>query len=152
MVKRIISSVMVFAVALCLLINAEAATSKTTFDKDDEWLIYMYICGTNLESLASRDVWEIQSVKLPPNVKILINMNGVRHWSDPRFEKYGDGIYLRDSDGFRKISSWKADMGRPDTLKNFLKFGEENYKADHRILIFWDHGGLNGLCYDDAFD
>ena len=42
-------------------------------------------------------------------------------------------------------------MSDPNTLANFLKYGEENFNPDHRILVFRNHGGLNGICYDDAF-
>ena len=48
-------------------------------------------------------------------------------------------------------------MGKPDTLKEFLNFGEnifreENFKINHRIIVLWDHGGVNGICYDPVFD
>ena len=43
-------------------------------------------------------------------------------------------------------------MGDPDTLASFLQFGEENFTADHKVIIFWDHGGVSGICYDDSFN
>ena len=154
MVKRFLSGVVAFAVVFCLLVGAEAADSKTSFSKDDTWLIYWYICGTDLEesSQASMDINEMKKVQLPSNVKILIFANGAVNWRDPDIVKKGPGIYLYSSQGLDKISSWKADMGKPDTLKEFLKFGEKNFKPDHRAILFWDHGGVNGLCYDFAFD
>lgn len=155
MFKRTVAVVIALAVAFCLTVSrVDAAPEAVRHTKDDDWLVYIYICGTDLEEggMASNDITEMENVTLPPNVKVLIYANGAIKWSHKWIEKKGPGIYLYDSRGLSKLSSWKADMGKPDTLKKFLKFGEENFKADHRIMVFWDHGGVNGICYDPAFD
>ena len=41
-------------------------------------------------------------------------------------------------------------MGDPATLKNFLEYGEKNYPADHKVFVFWDHGGIQGVCLDEV--
>lgn len=42
------------------------------------------------------------------------------------------------------------DMSDPTTLTNFIKYGIENYSADHYVLILDDHGGgWRGACYDE---
>lgn len=153
MFKRTIAALTILAAVLCLAVKVDAADAPR-HTKDDSWLIYMYICGTDLEenANASRDIIEMQQVDLPSNVRLLIYANGAINWKHQWIERKGPGIYLCDSRGLNKISSWRADMGKPDTLKKFLKFGEENFKADHRIMVFWDHGGVNGICYDQAFD
>ena len=33
------------------------------------------------------------------------------------------------------------DMGDPQTLTDFIKWGQDNYAADRYVLVFWDHGG-----------
>ena len=153
MFKRMIVAAVALAVAFCMTAGVDAAPEAVRHTKDDTWLVYWYVCGTDLEQMASADFDEMLKVKLSPNVKVLINANGVFQWKHHSIlNDTGNGIYLYDSDGLHKIAAWKADMGEPDTLKKFLKFGEENYTADHRILIFGNHGGLNGLCYDDFFD
>ena len=45
-------------------------------------------------------------------------------------------------------------MGDPETLYDFIKFCEENYPADRKALILWNHGGGSdgGICYDEIFD
>lgn len=45
-------------------------------------------------------------------------------------------------------------MGDPATLKDFLKYGEENYQADHKMLLFWNHGGgsVSGVSFDENYD
>ena len=154
MFKRTIAALTILAAVLCLAVRVDAADIPR-HTKDDTWLVYMYICGTDLEEngQATQSIVEMEQVKLPPNVNVLIYVNGAIRWAHSWIDKKGPGIYLYSSNGLlRKLSSWKADMGSPDTLKKFLKYGEKNFAADHRIMIFWDHGGLNGLCYDDAFD
>lgn len=154
MFKRTIAVMTILAVMLCLGVKVEA-TDNVRHTPDDEWLIYWYVCGTDLEednSQATTKIQQMEEVQLPPNVKVLIYANGAVNWQHQRIDKKGPGIYLYSSNSLDKLSSWKADMGSSDTLKKFLKFGEENFNPDHRILVFWDHGGVNGLCYDKAFD
>ena len=166
MLKRTFAAVMTFVAMLCFTIAGEAATSNNI-------LIYWYICGSNLEERlsdavvkdsngetqkvqvlggqATECIQQMERVQLPPNVRVLINANGASAWAHPLINLYGNGLYLYDSTGLRKLSNWMADMGNVDTLRDFLKYGEENFPADRRILIFWDHGGVNGLCYDETF-
>ncbi len=119
-----------------------------TYNANDEWLVYWYICGTNLEtdhSQATTDIKEAMQVQLPPNVKVLIQAGTANQWHDPI---NGNGRYLYDSNGLTQISAFESNMYESGTLADFLKYGEQNYKADHRILIFWNHGGVGGVCQD----
>lgn len=120
-----------------------------TYNKNDSWLIYWYICGTDLESKweqATNDINEALKVKLPPNVKILIQTGTTSKWHHEIVDI--DARYLYDNTGLKKISNHTAKMYDSQTLKNFLVYGDKKYKPDHRILIFWDHGGVGGICQD----
>ena len=152
MLRRLIAAMTVLTTLLCLMINTALANSR--FTKDDTWLIYMYICGADLESnghVSTRNIAEMEKVKLPPNIKVLIGAGGSLAWHHPTIKAGGDGIYLYSADRLEKKVDWNANMGSPDTLANFLRYGEKNFNADHRIIIFRDHGGLNGVCYDYKF-
>ena len=156
MFKRFLSAVLTAVPALmfviCLQFNAQAA-EKSQFSKDDEWLVYLYICGTDLEEnahLATRDIAGIERVKLPPNVKILIDAGGAKVWHHPVIKEGGEGIYLYSSNHLEKQADFSANIGKASTLEQFLQYGEKNFNPDHRILIFWNHGGVNGLCYDKS--
>lgn len=115
MFKRTIAALTILAAMLCLAVKVDAAAAPR-HTKDDSWLIYMYICGTDLEenANASRDIIEMQQVDLPSNVRLLIYANGAINWKHQCIERKGSGIYLCDSRGLNKISSWRADMGKPD--------------------------------------
>ncbi|MBR6887610.1 MAG: hypothetical protein IKN16_04110 [Selenomonadaceae bacterium] len=118
----------------------------------DNWLIYWYICGTDLESgdqSATNDIEEVGRVNLPPNVKILIQTGSTKNW---HHHIVNNGRYKYEGNRFQKISDVNSNMGDPATLQSFLSYGKEfekTFKPDHRILIFWDHGGPNGVCTDE---
>ena len=158
MFKRIIVAVIAFAVTFSLTVSrVDAALETVRHTKDDDtWLIYWYLCGANnLEGgghLATKDIAEMQRVKLPPNVKVLIRAGSTQQWHHPTIQAGGHGIYLYSKNHLEKLVNDNSNMGDPNTLASFLEYGEENFPADHKIIIFWDHGGLNGVCYDDSFE
>ena len=136
-----------------------STTSKVSFgdeyNKDDTWLVYWYLCGTDLESnygSASADFAELVQNKLPPNVKVLVQTGGTVQWQN---EVVPDGQvtrFLYDSNDLKILDTLPdADMGSQSTLADFLRYGENNFQADHRIFVFWDHGGgsVHGICFDE---
>ncbi|MBQ6320803.1 clostripain, partial [Candidatus Saccharibacteria bacterium] len=53
----------------------KAATFEDEYKAEDTWLIYWYLCGTDLETeggAASADFQELLNVTLPANIKVLI--------------------------------------------------------------------------------
>ena len=107
MLKKIVSAVMTFAVTFGFLLNVEAANSK-----DDNWLIYWYVCGTDIETTridfkngstdlmsgkiglaepdrnpgdASRCIREVEKAELSPNVKIFMQAGGAYVWGHEKF-------------------------------------------------------------------
>ena len=64
-------------------------------------------------------------------------------------EDASDGI-IGNSDN-AQYHNPDADMGDKETLENFLLWTGENFNADRKILLFWDHGGgYNGFGVDEA--
>ena len=137
-------------------------TVSETFNANDTWLVQWYLCGTDLESTdrsdgaASRDLKEMLKVKLPPNVKVLIQTGGTNQWKNSAFQISNNAVerFLYTSNGIEKIQTLSdANMGDPNTLADFLSYGAKNYPADHRVLIFWDHGATNvgGVCKDERY-
>ncbi|BAL81950.1 putative peptidase C11 family protein [Selenomonas ruminantium subsp. lactilytica TAM6421] len=122
---------------------------------EDSWLVYWYVCGTDLESemgAASSDLEELQKVQLPENVKVLIQTGGTEKWQNDTVKGGVIGRYLYDKDGLHELEQAPdADMGAKDTLAAFLRYGKEKFAADHRVFVFWDHGGGSaaGVCKDE---
>ncbi|MBR1859590.1 MAG: hypothetical protein IJ797_08835, partial [Selenomonadaceae bacterium] len=95
-------------------------------------------------------------VKISPNVKILIQTGGCKNWLTEDIPTNTIGRYLYDSDGFHYQGSFTdANMGSADTLEDFLRYGKNNiekdFKPDHRMFIFWGHGGLVTVCPDERY-
>lgn len=131
------------------------ANFEDTYNTGDTWLIQWYLCGTDLETstgAATNDFQELLNVTLPDNVKVLIQTGGTNQWQNNVVTSGAVERYLYDSSGLQRISSLPdADMGDVNTLADFVRYGKDNYDADHRIFVFWDHGGGSavGVCSDE---
>lgn len=126
-----------------------------TYNPNDTWLVYWYICGSDLESdggAASGDLQEMLNAKLPDNVQVLIQAGGANRWHNAVVKSGKTNLLLYDKDGLRELETQPdSNMGDPATLAGFLQYGKDNFQADHKVFIFWDHGGGSafGLCFDE---
>ena len=133
----------------------KSANFSDVYNKDDTWLIQWYLCGTDLETksgAATADFQELLNVKLPANVKVLIQTGGTNQWQNDTVSSGAVERYLYTSEGLERLATLSdADMGDVNTLADFVRFGKDNYTADHRIFVFWDHGGGSavGICLDE---
>ena len=137
--------------------RAKATSYAPTYSSSDTWLVYWYVRGSDLETesgAASADIEELRRVSLPPNVRVLIQTGGAKVWQTSEISANGIGRFIFDSDGFRKLqTNPDANMGDISTLADFLRYGRDNFDADHRVFVFWDHGGGSalGLCFDEKY-
>ncbi|MBR4642522.1 MAG: clostripain [Selenomonadaceae bacterium] len=133
----------------------KSANFTDTYKAEDTWLVQWYICGTDLETqggAATADIQELMEVKLPANVKFLIQTGGTNQWQNNVVSSGAVERYLYTSDGLERIATLDdADMGDVNTLADFVRFGKDNYTADHKVFVFWDHGGGSavGICLDE---
>ena len=143
----------------CDNFNGEFIHRKVAFadayNADDTWLVYWYICGSNLETenqAATIDLTEMINSRFPPNVNVLIQTGGSNQWHNSVVNANQINRYLFDGEKLYEVETLPdADMGSPDTLAEFLRYGKENFNVDHRVFIFWDHGGgsVGGICQDE---
>lgn len=95
-----------------------------------------------LEGAATRNLRQLFSVKLPDNVKFVIQTGGAHNWDYPGINPNRTQRWLFDSNGLHEVESlFVQNMGDQKTLSDFIAFADSNYPADHKILLFWDHGG-----------
>lgn len=140
-------------------------SDTTTYNADDTWAVYWYLCGTDLESggedaeelpgAASIDLAELLSVSLPENIQVVVETGGAGAWVDERINPEYRERFLYDSTGFSRIEQLPlANMGDSETLSEFLRFCETEYPADHKMLLFWDHGGgsVYGILCDENYE
>ncbi|MEA5534599.1 lectin-like protein [Crocosphaera sp. XPORK-15E] len=129
----------------------------------DSWTIIVYMAADNdLEMNAIRDLNELESINLPDNVNIVVQLdrsegydssNG--DWTDTRrgLVQYdpnsstnnGQIVSLGEA-----TAIGEANMGDGATLTEFIDWSKENYAAQNYALVVWNHGGgLSGVAWDD---
>lgn len=140
---------------VCHLAQAAAQTDEdiSQANEADKWMIFWYICGTDLEEeswAATEDLEEMENGHLPPNASVIVQMGGAQQWHNSLGNANGTMRYLYNSDGFSTLEEMPyQDMGDQSTLQDFLAYSAQ-YPAEHKMVIIWDHGGgtLGGACYD----
>lgn len=137
---------------------ARKETESVPMGEDGSWTIFVYMSGSNLEtgsSSASKDIEEMCKSTAGENVRFVVQTGGSESWrydgiSADKLERHeiSNGKY-------KKVAQMPlSSMGDAATLRNFLKWGVENYPAEKMGLVLWGHGtgSLVGVCRDDLFD
>ena len=123
--------------------------------KEDSWTIFVYMCGSDLESyygLASMDIREMIAAGESDNVNVIVQTGGARTWKGHGIASTGLGRYQVKNDKLELIEELpQANMGKEETLEDFLCWGIDNYAAEHMGLVYWNHGGgsVTGVCFDE---
>ena len=137
-----------------MTVSRPAAKNQKMGEKDT-WTIFVYMCGTDLESLhasATGDVQQMLEAEASDNVKFVIQTGGTKTWNNEFFHADKAERFVVSNNDINNVGSVDlASMGDPENLKGFLKWGVENYPADKMGVIFWDHGSgsINGVCFDE---
>ncbi len=123
-----------------------------------KWAFYWYLCGSNLESdggCATIDLMELSQVKLPDDVVFVIVTGGSKTWRNNYMSSRKLQYWVYDSNGLYQVAEKPvSSMGDAETLGEFLEFARDNYPADKRGIIFWDHGGgsVTGAAFDELYN
>ncbi len=137
--------------------SGDSQSPHNRVSTDTEWAIYWYLCGSDLETnygAATDDLVELMEVKLPENVKVVIQTGGASVWQNELISADTMGRYLYDHNGLQPIEELpSASMGDAQTLKDFLTFAKENYPAKRTAVVFWNHGGgsVSGAAFDELY-
>jgi len=145
-------------IALAIIIVCVGAKSHS-WPMQKPYTIMIYMNGSDLESdfgLATDDLAEMLDSGLKSqNANVIILTGGTNRWMNDAIPEY-ECIIWELSDGWLNEleSIGNADMGNPATLRDFIKFGLENYPAQKYGLIMWDHGGgsIAGFGHDENFN
>lgn len=125
-------------------------------DEDGVWTIFVYLCGTDLESSAmmgTQDVNEMRAAATGDNMRFIVQTGGTRRWNNGLVNSGKTERYLVQNGEMTRIDELAAaNMGKPETLYGFLQWGLEEYASEHMGLILWNHGGgsITGVCFDEV--
>lgn len=129
--------------------------------KGDEgvWTVFVYMCATDLESSqgsATYDLMEmVDATESCSKLRFVVEADGTSEWWNDLCENNKkQRIVIENGDAEIVDSRSSTNMGKSETLENFLVWGLENYPSEHMVLDFWNHGGgsITGVCFDENFD
>ena len=138
------------AMVLCLSLCAAASA-------EEDWTIFVYICGSDLESedsMATMNMEQMIDAETDANIRFVVQTGGAEYWNNDASPDELDR-FLITKGGCKLVDSQPlASMGRAETLADFLRWGLSNYPAAHVGLILWNHGSgsINGVCFDELSD
>ena len=125
---------------------------------EDTWTIFMYVTGTDLEALyekATTDFKEMWGADFKnyneDKVKIIIQTGGCDKWRTKGISSKKIQRYMLQYNELKLLEEKSNDsMGDEKTLYDFLNWGVSNYPAEHKGVVFWNHGtGVSqGVCCD----
>lgn len=139
-----------------LNINRPVSTGGYVQGEDDVWTIFVYLCGSDLESdcgLASDDLQEMCDGTKSDSVRFVVQTGGTTEWESDIIFPDKSQRFLVTSEGIEEVYSEPAEgMGNIPTLANFLIWGTDNYASEHMGVVLWNHGGgsVTGVCFDDT--
>lgn len=92
----------------------------------------------------------IRQAELPDNVTFVVQPGGAKAWRDPQVNPNRTRRFVKQGDELVEVYDAPiSNMGKSETLSDFLTFCRENYPADHTMVILTDHGGaMNGFGWD----
>lgn len=129
----------------------------TPMGEDGTWTIFVYMSGSDLEegrSNGTRDIEEMLAASTGENVRFIIQTGGSNKWKNDYANAESLGRFMVSNGELTKLGYIALDsMAKGSTLRNFLKWGIENYAAENMGLIFWGHGKgtIGGVCKDSLF-
>lgn len=102
---------------------------------------------------ASADIAEMTSGVWRSGISLVIQTGGATHWTNSMVNPNKTQRFAYQDGVFSEVANLPLqDSCAPETLSDFLRFCNENYPADHKMVILWDHGsGAAGYGHDSIF-
>ncbi len=141
-----------------LKIQRGRKTETTPMGEENTWTIFVYMCGSDLESgggMASMDIQEMLNADGSDNVRFVVETGGSSEWYIDDINSGEKQRFVIQNGDIELVGSADAtNMGDNQTLVDFLNWGVENYSADKMGVVFWNHGGgsISGVCFDELSD
>ena len=128
---------------------------STPMGEKDTWTIFIYLCGTDLESgqgSATSDIDQMLAAEGSDNVKFVFQTGGTSQWTNDYIGTEEAERWVIQNGEKTKVDSVELkNMGDSETFSEFLNWGVSEYPAEKMGVIFWDHGGgsITGACVDE---
>ena len=139
-------------------LNIVRASSTDNRTGDPGWTVFVYLCGTDLESdggMGTSDLDEMLEADTDENVRFVVQTGGANEWKNSEVDQDKLQRYVISSGEMELVDEKKRDgMGKAGTLQDFLTWGATNYSSEHMGVVLWNHGGgsITGVCFDETDD
>lgn len=116
------------------------------------------MCGSDLETnyaAASLDIEEMLNASPSDDITVILQTGGANEWQGFDIEADRISRYVIKNGEMTKVDEQdQANMGDGQTLFDFVNFCQENFAADHQVLLLWDHGGgsVFGVANDQNYE
>ena len=141
-----------------MLIKRPQQQVSASMGEKGSWTIFVYLCGTDLESKlfrggsATDDLKEMQAATANAQIRYVIQTGGTKFWHNSSVDEDMNQRFVIENGKLIKVDEGdRANMGKSSTLSDFLKWGVKNFSADKMGVVLWNHGGgsIGGVCYDE---
>lgn len=139
-------------------VHKHEAAEKPVYDPDASCSIFIYMCGSNLESkrgLAGKDIDELLAADIPEQVNVVLETGGAAKWHSHGIASDKLQRYVIKDHTLQLVEELEnQSMGNVNTFMDFLVWGRTAYPAERNLLVIWDHGGnaTEGVCYDENYN
>lgn len=111
----------------------------------------------DMDGAATTDINEIiaaQQIANSDKVEVVIQTGGAKHWTDNTINPNRVQRFHVKNGRFEEEESYPSfNMATRESVADFLKYCNEKHDADHKIVVFWDHGGgTSGYGQDEIYN
>ena len=141
-----------------MLIRRPEQETSATMGEKGSWTIFVYLCGTDLESpmfkggSATDDIKEMKAATADDRIRFVIQTGGTTFWHNGDMDEDLNQRFVIEGGKLIKVGEEdRVSMGKTSTLAEFLKWGVKNFAAEKMGVVLWDHGGgsIEGVCWDE---
>lgn len=125
--------------------------------------VLVYMDGSDLESdygAATEDLAEMEQAVRDTGMdsdtlRVVIEAGGASQWQYGPMQDKEYGRFCISQEGICREENLEVrNMGRADTLADFINYGVQSYPAEHYGLVLWNHGAgqIEGFGKDTHFE
>lgn len=117
-----------------------------------KWTILIYADGNNeMESIMHKALLSCEKIGSDKNVNVVFQIGRLGNYSTNTEENWrGVRRYYVNKDELILVENLGiSNMADPNNLYDFIKWGFENYKSEHYMVVLSDHGGDFIGCFTD---
>ena len=133
---------LILTALVALIFNLTSTTSAHAIPsaQPKEWTFLIYLNGNNnLDSYGKMNINQMEKIGSTAKINVVVQ------WASLENKKTQRLYITKDADTSKVTSKIVEDMGQVDmgdyrSVIDFVKWGSQNYPAQHYFVDIWDHG------------